>query len=72
MVPGMKISRHKKPASGNNASALAPFAHHIATPLTFFDETQQPDDALTVVEETQAPSVGKTRSTRVCGPILGK
>ncbi|GMP74247.1 hypothetical protein CsSME_00031714 [Camellia sinensis var. sinensis] len=72
MVPGLKMGRRKKPASGNNASTSATSAHDIATPLTFSDETQPPDDTQTVVEETQAHGVGKTRSTRLRGPTLGK
>ncbi|GMP51895.1 hypothetical protein CsSME_00017945 [Camellia sinensis var. sinensis] len=72
MVPGLKISRRKKPASGNNVSASTTSTHHIATPLTFFDETQPPDDTQIVVEETKALGVGKTRSTWVCRPTLGK
>ncbi|GMP83578.1 hypothetical protein CsSME_00037437 [Camellia sinensis var. sinensis] len=72
MAPSLKISQRKKPTSGNNALASATSAHHIATPLTFFEETQLPNDTQTVVEETQAPGIGKTRSTRIRKPTLGK
>ncbi|KAL7241336.1 hypothetical protein ACSBR2_006873 [Camellia fascicularis] len=66
MVPGMKISRRKKPGSGNNALASTISAHHIATPLTFSDDTQLLDDTQTVVEETQAPGAGKTIVLHYC------
>ncbi|KAL7233504.1 hypothetical protein ACSBR1_017177 [Camellia fascicularis] len=72
MVPGIKTGRRKKATSGNVLSTSEACAQEIGTPMTFSDETQPPDDTQTVVEETQPGGVGKTRSTRVRGPILGK
>ncbi|KAI8012256.1 Galacturonosyltransferase 8 [Camellia lanceoleosa] len=72
MVPGIKTGRRKRATSGNVLSTSEACAQEIGTPMTFSDETQPPDDTQTVVEETQPGGVGKTRSTRVRGPTLGK
>ncbi|KAL7199169.1 hypothetical protein ACSBR2_021448 [Camellia fascicularis] len=72
MVPGIKTGRRKRATSGNVLSTSEARPQEIGTPLTFSDETQPPDDTQTVVEETQLGGVGRTRSTRVRGPTLGK
>ncbi|KAL7223333.1 hypothetical protein ACSBR1_024902 [Camellia fascicularis] len=72
MVPKTKTGRHKKTATNPITSPLGTSAHVIVTPQTLSDEIQPPDDTQTFVEETQADGVGKSTSTRVHGPTLGK
>ncbi|CAL5340434.1 unnamed protein product [Camellia sinensis] len=72
MVLGTKIGRCKKTTTDPIASPLGTSAHVIVTPQTLSDETQPPDDTQTFVEETQAHGVGKSTSTRVRGPTVGK
>ncbi|KAL7234177.1 hypothetical protein ACSBR1_017716 [Camellia fascicularis] len=72
MVPGIKTGRRKRATSGNVLSASKACPQEIGTLLTFSDETQPPDDTQTVVEETQPGGMGRTRSTCVRGPTLGK
>ncbi|KAL7263295.1 hypothetical protein ACSBR1_001464 [Camellia fascicularis] len=72
MVPGMKTWRHKKTKTDPIASPSGTSAHVIVIPLTLSDETQPSDDTQTFMEETQAAGVGKSTSTRVRDPTLGK
>ncbi|GMP31243.1 hypothetical protein CsSME_00005540 [Camellia sinensis var. sinensis] len=72
MVPGVKTGRRKRASSGNVLSVSEACPQEIGTPLTFSDEMLPPDDTQTVVEETQPSGMGRTRSTRVRGPTLGK
>ncbi|GMP78074.1 hypothetical protein CsSME_00034145 [Camellia sinensis var. sinensis] len=72
MVPGMKTWRRKKTTTNPIASPSGTSAHVIVTPQTLSNETQLPDHTQTFVEETQAHGVGKSTSTRVRGPTLGK